>query len=456
MNQEERGAPSTAQLQDELARCRARLAERDDENRALRRGDEQLKEKLRGTHAELEHHRAKGNEHHALGGRLHSTLAATAAMLEAREERINARIVEMREELEAEQRTRAAIEQRERASALKCESLEAELSEMSRRAEAEQRARAAVEQRERASAIKCESLEAELIEMSRRAEAQLKDGAASSLEAELRERARNRAALEAQIASRARVGTSELESDCAAELQAVKRQLAQAQLALQCQRERGASKADAARELAAQNDELERELKSARRRAAAREDENAELERKLKASEVERARLKGVQSALGESERRREEEREAWTNRLAELSAVLTEQQLDSQRKTNETERLSTELSSVTQLHAVCELRLARSLSEARARKRLAHDRLQLEHELRVELGAVSGGPKDGLGSAPVRDRPETPTSSGSRFAPGIANDPRQATEREDTRREGRSPAAAASGELRFADLRAD
>ena len=96
MNQEERGAPSTAQLQDELARCRARLAERDDENRALRRGDEQLKEKLRGTHAELEHHRAKGNEHHALGGRLHSTLAATAAMLEAREERINARIVEMR------------------------------------------------------------------------------------------------------------------------------------------------------------------------------------------------------------------------------------------------------------------------------------------------------------------------------------------------------------------------
>ena len=61
-------------------------------------------------------------------------------MREAREERINARIVEMREELEAEQRTRAAIEQRERASALKCESLEAELSEMSRRAEAEQRA----------------------------------------------------------------------------------------------------------------------------------------------------------------------------------------------------------------------------------------------------------------------------------------------------------------------------
>ena len=374
MNQEEQGAPAgSAQLQDELARCRARLAERDDENRALRRADEQLKEQLRGTHAELEHHRAKDGEHHALGSRLHSTLAATAAMLEAREQRVNARIVEMREELEAEQR--------ERASAIKCASLEAELSEMARRAEA--------------------------------LDAQLKGGASSSLEAELRESARNRGALEAQILSRARVGASELESECAAEFEAVKSQLAQARLMLQRQRERGDSKADAARELAAQNDELEHELTSARRRVAAREDETAELEQKLKASEIARAQLKGVHSALEESERRRDEEREAWTSRLAELSAVLTEQQLDSQRKADETERLRAELSSAQR-------RLARALSEARTRKRLTHDRLQLEHELRAELGAVSGpgGPNEafgyghGLGSSPVADlRPQTPTT---------------------------------------------
>ena len=159
-------------------------------------------------------------------------------------------------------------------------------------------------------------------------------------------------------------------------------------------------------------------------------DETVELEQKLKASET-RAQLKGVHSALDESERRRDEEREAWTSRPAALSAVLTEQQLDSQRKADETERLRAELSSA-QRH------LARALSEARTRKRLSHDRLQLEHELRAELGAFFGlgganeafGYGHGLRSSPVADlRPQTPTTprSGLRARdakPGTAGEP--------------------------------
>ena len=44
----------SAQLQDELARCRARLAERDDENRALRRAE------------------PHGEQHDRAGGTLHT------------------------------------------------------------------------------------------------------------------------------------------------------------------------------------------------------------------------------------------------------------------------------------------------------------------------------------------------------------------------------------------------